>query len=314
MHTVSWAEYRLSRLMLGTVQFGMPYGVANRTGQPTFEDIVAMVAAAIDGGVNGFDTAAAYGDSEALLGRALRQLGVTERVVVVTKVLPLTPDDVEDGARAAQAIERSVAASRRRLGMDCLPVVLFHREADARYLEVLERLRDRGWLRHAGVSCDNHPGATETLVAHSGVAALQLPANILDRRHVRSGVVQQAAQHDVAVFIRSVYLQGLLLMPEGAIPEPLQAVLPVRRQFAAIAGDAGLTLSALAVRYMLGMPGVTSVLAGVETLAQVRENIALFAAGPLPADVHAAVNAVHPDLPEMVITPSMWGKPQPEQR
>ena len=60
---------KLSRLMLGTVQFGQPYGVANRTGQPTATEVREIVAAAIDGGVNCFDTAAAYGTSEQVLGQ-----------------------------------------------------------------------------------------------------------------------------------------------------------------------------------------------------------------------------------------------------
>ena len=80
MLTSTWNNEQLSRLMLGTVQFGMPYGVANRTGQPSYPDVVAILAAAVEGGVNCFDTAAAYGTSEDVLGRALRELGIADRV------------------------------------------------------------------------------------------------------------------------------------------------------------------------------------------------------------------------------------------
>jgi aryl-alcohol dehydrogenase-like predicted oxidoreductase len=309
MESKRFADYNLSRLMLGTVQFGLPYGVANRTGQPGYDAVREIVAAALEGGVNCFDTAAAYGSSEEVLGRVLHELGVADRVVVVTKVRALTPEESADPALTAPAIEQSVAESRRRLRLDCLPAVLFHRESDARHLNVLERLKAKGWLRHAGVSCDNRPGPAADFVASGQVAAMQLPGNVLDRRHQQSGVFRAAAARGVAVFIRSVYLQGLLVMPEETIPLALRDIVPVRRRLAAIANEAGLTLAELAVRYMLSQPGVTSVLTGVETVAQIRENVALFNRGPLTADVVAALDAAVPDLPETLLTPALWPAP-----
>ena len=306
METKRFAEYDLSRMMLGTVQFGMPYGVANRTGQPSYRDVLDIITAAVEGGVNCFDTAAAYGTSEEVLGRALRELGLLERVVVVTKVRVLSPEVLADAAKTAQAIEHSVAESRQQLGIECLPIVLFHRETDGVHLDVLESLKARGWLKHAGVSCDNRPGLAQPLVAGGRAAALQLPGNALDRRHQKTGVFREAAARGVAVFIRSVYLQGLLVMPEDVIPPALHEVVPVRRRLATIAHEAGMTLAELALRYMLAQEGVTCVLTSVETVAQVRENIALFEHGPLAADMVKTVDAAVTELPEMVLTPGQW--------
>jgi aryl-alcohol dehydrogenase-like predicted oxidoreductase len=306
MLTSTWNHRQLSRLMLGTVQFGMPYGVANRTGQPAYEDVLAIVAAAVEGGVNGFDTAAAYGTSEEVLGRALHELGVADRVVVVTKVRPLAAAELADVGLAAQAIERSVADSRQRLRLDCLPVVLFHREEDAVHLNVLDELQQKGWLCQAGVSCDNRPGPAAEFVSAGTVSALQLPGNVLDQRHQRSGIFRAAAARGVAVFIRSVYLQGLLLMPEDDVPAALRGVVPVRHSLASIAAQGGMSLAELASRYMLSQDGVTSVLAGVETVAQVRENLAIFARGPLSGDMLDAIDSVIPELPESLLTPKLW--------
>lgn len=300
-----------SRLMLGTVQFGLSYGVANRVGQPDYQDVVEIVAAALEGGVNAFDTAAAYGTSEEVLGRVLHELGMTEHVVVVTKVRSLTPDELVDPGLAGLAIEKSVAESRRRLRLDCLPFVLFHRESDAVHMDLLKRLQAKGWLRQMGVSCDNSPGPAAGFAAMPAVGALQIPASILDRRHLQAGSFTAASVHGVAVFVRSVYLQGLLVMPEHEIPASLQAVVPVRRALAGVATAAGMTLAELAVRYMLGQPGVTSVLTGVETVSQIRENVILFGRGPLPPDVLAAVNAVVPELPHTILTPGLWPQQQP---
>jgi aryl-alcohol dehydrogenase-like predicted oxidoreductase len=306
MQTRIFAEYELSRMMLGTVQFGLPYGIANTRGQPDYRGVLEILETAIEGGVNCFDTAAAYGSSEDVLGRALRELGVLEDVVVVTKVQHLSPEERADDATARRIIEQSVEASRRRLGIDRLPLVLFHREADAKHLGVLESLKEKGWLRHGGVSCGNRPGGAVRFARVPEVEALQIPANLLDRRHQRSGALEVAAANDVAVFVRSVFLQGLLLMPEDRIPEHLVDVISVRRGLDEIRTEAGLSPPELAIRYMLSQPGVTCVLTGVESVEQARENIRIFERGALDADTMRAVEEVEPNLPEKVVTPSMW--------
>ena len=295
-----------SRLMLGTVQFGLPYGVANRRGQPTYHEVVEILAAAAEGGVNCCDTAAIYGASEEVLGRALHELHLSERMTVVTKLRPLTPAEAEDADLAARAIAASVDESRRRLRLDCLPLVLFHREVDAAHLGALLELCERGLVERVGVSCDNEAGPAARFAATRGVSALQLPANILDGRHRRGGSIEAAAARGSSVFLRSIYLQGLLLMPEPAIPEVLRSVVPVRRTLRALAALAGLPLADLAVRRMLGLPGVTSLVVGVETVGQLRENLALFARGPLDAELAAAVDAAVPELPAAVLTPAQW--------
>ena len=146
------------------------------------------------------------------------------------------------------------------------------------------------------------------LAKQSGISALQLPANLLDRRPQQCGVFGVAAENDTAVFVRSVLLQGLLQMPESGVPAALREVVPVRRQLMAIAEAAGVTLGELAIRYMLAQRGVTSLVIGVETVAQVRDNLATVQRGPLDGQLVEAVDAVVPNLPERVVTPSMWNE------
>src|SRR5690349_2612636 len=91
MRRSTFAALELSQLMLGTVQFGMAYGIANKSGQPAYEEARDILAAAYEGGVNCLDTAASYGNSEATIGRALQELGLREQFAVVTKVPPVPP-------------------------------------------------------------------------------------------------------------------------------------------------------------------------------------------------------------------------------
>ena len=294
-----------SKLMLGTVQFGLPYGVANRTGQPSPADVRRIVETAYEGGIHCFDTAAAYGTSEQVLGQALVDLGLTDRVCVVTKVRPLNEAELADERLAEQAIEDSVANSRRLLHLERIPIVLFHRETDAAYLPLLAKLKDRGWLGAHGVSCDHYPEPVLGFLKQQ-INAVQLPGNLLDPRHLHSPVLDLAHQQGVKVFIRSVYLQGLLVMPEAEIPTALHAVIPIRRRLFELAAAAGLTPAELALRYLLSVPTVTSVLVGVETIPQIQENLALQARGPLEPDLLEQIHKTVPTLPEICITPRLW--------
>ena len=83
-------ELNLSRLVLGTVQFGIKYGVANQTGKPQIHEVMDILQQAIEGGVNCLDTAPSYGESEEVIGRCLKEMGLLDSVYVLTKVRPIT--------------------------------------------------------------------------------------------------------------------------------------------------------------------------------------------------------------------------------
>ena len=120
------------------------------------------------------------------------------------------------------------------------------------------------------------------------------------------GAFAAAARQGVAVFVRSAFLQGLLLMPEASIPAALAGVVPWRRLLERLAADAGLAMGELAIRYLLAIEGVTSVLIGVETLEQLEQNLAYFRRGPLAADVLSAIERLALAPSDLEITPRLW--------
>lgn len=299
-----------SRLTLGTVQLGMPYGVANRTGQPDLSEARDMVRLALDHGVNTFDTAAAYGESELVLGRVIADLGVAPQVTVITKIPGLSAEAARSPAVAASEIAKSLEQSQARLGLATLPLVLFHVETDHVHLPLLEPWLKRGQVRAAGVSCGFVSELAVQIANRPEVSAIQIPINLLDRRHRDGGTVATAAAQGVKIFLRSVFLQGLLLMPESDIPAHLRSVITVRQPLEALARQAGMSLQELGLRHALSLSGVSSVLVGVERAAQLRENLAIYQRGPLPAELFAAVEAasqsVSQQIPEFLMTPSRW--------
>lgn len=302
----SIADLTFSPLVVGTAQFGLPYGIANRTGQPEFSEVCDIIRCAIENGATTFDTATAYGESEEVLGRALHEIGAHTQATIIAKVPHVSKMDAERTAANVKAlIRRSVETSLKRLRLEQLPLCLFHDTADIEYMEVLLALKAEGLVRHVGVSVVR-PDQFEAVLSTPGVEAAQIAASLLDQRILRSGNLARAVQAGMAVFIRSVYLQGLIVMPEDDIHESLRAVIPVRRQLEMIASEAGMTVTEMALRYALSLPGITGVLTGVETVAQMKENAVMARRGKLNESLMQRISQAVPTLPETILFPWYW--------
>jgi len=276
-----------SKLMLGTVQFGMDYGVANTSGKPSFETVKQILAEAFDGGVNALDTAPEYGSSEEVIGEALRELGLSDRFQIVTKI-----PGIPTGTDPEKFIENSLRTSLKRLQTETLSAALIHVEDDSIYLDILKSMKDKGLIREAGISLNT--------LAHKDdgddADCLQIPCSLLDHRFDHC-----FARRDRHCFIRGAYLQGMLLMPIEKIF--ISEVAEKRRQLESL----GIPMAELAIRYLLAKPGSKSILTGVETVAQLRENLRISNMTPLTADLIDAVEEiVLPPLEEMCVSPWLW--------
>jgi aryl-alcohol dehydrogenase-like predicted oxidoreductase len=310
MKTTQLGDLHLSQLMLGTVQFGLPYGVANVSGQPSFEDVCAILQCAHEGGVNCLDTAPIYGESEEVLGRALHELKLGDAMCVVSKTLRL----VEENASAAEIermAESEVLRSLERLQLEALPVCLIHVQENFRYVEALQRLKEKGLIRHVGCSVTK-PSAAHEIIRSGLCEAVQLPTSILDRRFSHSGIFEEARERGVAIFVRSAYLQGLILMEPDGVPDDLRAVVPALQELRALAAELNLGMEELALRYVLGLRGLSCVVVGVESTAQMRRNLEVFESGALNATVQQHMEALDFDLPDLIFEPWRWQKRMPD--
>ncbi|MFA6100905.1 MAG: aldo/keto reductase [Victivallaceae bacterium] len=295
-----------SKLMLGTVQFGLNYGIANTAGKPSYENARDIIQAAYESGVNCLDTAAGYGDSEAVLGRALAELNLKDKMEVISKVPGISQQNLSESA-AERFIVESVENSLARLGIKRLTACLFHVEQDIKYIGILQSLERKGLIGGAGISLDTNQYCNDAIAA--GIKYVQLPYNILDKRF--DAFFSLAQKNGIVVFARSVYLQGLLLMPEDKIRESLHEVIPIRCKLACLAADAGMDMSELCMRFVLSNPAITSVLTGVDNIEQFKHNLQLIEKGPLSAALQQKIKASIPLLDEKIIRPSLWNKIPP---
>lgn len=276
------------RLALGTVQFGLAYGVAGRKAPVPADEACAILARAWDHGIRRLDTAPGYGDIESRIAALSGDLPFE----IVSKI-PATPRGSEEVAR--DHVRTSVARSRARLG-ERLAGLLFH-DAD----DLLAPLAAATWdeARAAGVplgpSCYD-PATFETLAARFPLGMAQLPGNALDQR------VRRLAPGRAEITLRSVFLQGLLLMPvEEAARQVPRAAAALRRWRDYCAGLALCPLEA-ALSLAKGLPSIAYCVVGVDSHAQLDEIAAAWErARPRTAD---SLNIADPDI----IDPRRWPK------
>ena len=251
------------RLALGTAQFGLAYGLNNEAGQPTPAAVAEVLAAARAAGLTLLDTAAAYGNSEARLGEILEEDADFE---IITK-LPAGPP-----AEVAQHLAASLARLRRTR----LYGVLFHafgplQTEPAAWL-ALQAARAAGQVARIGVSL-YHPHEAEWLLAQDwDVNLVQVPYSVLDQRF--AAVLPRLAARGVEVHVRSAFLQGLLLREPDALPPFFRPLAPKLVRLRALAAGAGVPLSAAALLFAAGAPGVARVVIGVDSVANLHENLA----------------------------------------
>lgn len=290
----------MATLALGTVQFGMGYGIANTSGRPGIDTVAAILDCARAAGARVLDTAIAYGEAEQVLGR----IGL-EGWQIVTKLPPL-PEGQPDPAGWMRA---QVEGSLSRLGVARLHGLLLHNPVQmhgplaATLAAGLESLRAEGLAERVGVSIQHPDHDLPAVLAHLVPGLIQSPLNLLDRALVDHGWAARLRALGCEVHARSALLQGLLAMPAAQRPRFFAQWPGIWQAWDGWLARTGLDPAAACLRFVRAQPDVTACVVGAETLAQMQ---ALVAAGdaPLPS---------LPDWPDPpdpdLITPSRWKTP-----
>jgi spore coat polysaccharide biosynthesis protein SpsF len=302
---------RPAELIIGSVQLGLAYGAANRTGKPDRQTALRLVRRAADAGVGGFDTARAYGDSEERLGEALQGRGVR----TITKLSPLSELTAESSLRQIEtAVDTSIDRSLRALRRKTLDCVLLHRAVHmtafgGRVWKRLENHLANGTVKALGVSVQSPKEALEAL-EHPNVRHLQLAFNILDWRWAEADAIAAIRKsRAVTVHARSVFLQGVLASGEPSVWPRVEGVdAPVLISWLnACASEFGRQNAAdLCLAYVRGQDWIDGVVIGMETEEQFDANLLLSTRPPLALADCAAIEAARPRVPEQLLDPAHW--------
>jgi hypothetical protein len=264
-------------LALGSAQFGLRYGIANALGQVPVAAVAAILRCGLDSGLDTIDTAVAYGASEACLG----EVGVTGWRVV-TKLPPM-PDGVTD---ASGWVAEQVRGSLQRLRLHRLDALLLHRPADlhgargAALLRAIEALKAGGQIGAAGISI-YAPEELDRVWPLWRPDIVQAPCSVLDRRLIRSGWLGRLKSQGTRVHFRSVFLQGLLLMPASRRPVYFDRWRGLLDGWSDWCLTQKVSPLSAALAFACGVAGMERIVVGVESVAQLQEILAA-ASGEAP--------------------------------
>lgn len=300
----------VSEISFGCVELGIPYGIGVKQASDMLPEAeaVRLLQAALDEGINFFDTAPAYGTSEALLGQAFADR--RDRAVICTKA-PHQAADSELLARPEElrrVLEQALTASLHQLRTDYVDVYMLHRATDEALgspalIGILRDFRDRGLIRAFGAS--TYPGGTTgTALASEAWEVLQIAIHAMDRRE--EPYLRQAVEAGVGIVTRSVLFKGILT-DRGRQLHPALAAVAAHRQRLIDALPEGSSLAAAATQYILGLPGVSSVLLGIDRLVYLEQALAAATAPAMPAATRSAWDALaYPD-PDFLDLPA-WDR------
>lgn len=297
MKQVIWNNHHLSRLCLGTVQLGLSYGIANSKGKPTSEESDKILSAVTENGINCFDTAIAYGNSEQVLGDFFSH--TEKKFHVITKLssqhLSSQPDILSD--------------SLRRLRQNRLFAVLLHDstllENPLEFEQKVRYIKDR-YTDYAGLSIYTH-GEFSQAVLSPAVDIIQIPFNLLDQRAVSRGWIDEAKKANKLLFIRSIFLQGLLLLDPQTADQKVPGSGVWLEKIDALAHNLSLTKAQLALSFVMSAAPDAVIIFGCETYDQALQNIENFEQiQNLAPDTMNTLFTLFNAIPASIYLPSQW--------
>ena len=290
-----------SRICLGTVQFGLDYGVSNSKGKLPIEESKETLRIADSSGILVYDTAPAYGNSEAVLGELLSS---SPEIKIVTKTVKVEASNIS--LIDLQFVDDNFKESLRSLKKSTVYALLVHHADDLlkpggkAYYDLLCDWKAKGIVEKIGLSIYSW----EQYLNISGdmpVDIVQLPLNVLDQKWVKRGYLKLMKSHGVEIHARSVFLQGLLLMDEASLHDYFRPIKKNLENWWGNLHESNITKLQGALQYVLGIDDVDYLVVGVSSPNELVEII------------EAATNQV--DLPlydeldlsdTEYVNPSLW--------
>lgn len=252
----------IDKIVLGTVQFGLDYGINNQVGKVSSNEILAILSEAGSAGIRYLDTSSAYGESEAALGRAFDNCPFD--FSVITKY-----------PKGEATVRESFDGSLQRLGKSSVYGYLVHHfdyfQSNPAIWKEFENLKREGRVSKIGFSL-YHPGQLMELLDQGiGFDLLQFPYNLFDRQF--EPYLEALHQSGVEIHTRSVFLQGLFfkdLETLGTTLEPLRPYLSSLRNYCT---QKKRTLEELSLGYVANSPYIDGILIGIDSVSQLQDNI-----------------------------------------
>jgi spore coat polysaccharide biosynthesis protein SpsF (cytidylyltransferase family)/aryl-alcohol dehydrogenase-like predicted oxidoreductase len=328
---VSWKElsnklkdvddYRITKapvekLVLGSAQFGLSYGINNKIGRPKFKDVYEIVKKAIYNGVVYIDTAREYGKSELVLGRVLKT-DLKSKSKIITKLSVLDECQQDEKKKVVELfVKGSVFESCVKLNTQTLDCLMFHRfehlyQWHGVVLKTLVSLQEQGYIDKLGISVQSPEELTKAL-DYCEINFIQMPFNILDDRWdvCIDKIIKTKENRSLIVHTRSALLQGLLVSKNKDIWKQANVDscdIVNWLESCYIKYNRGSIID-LCLAYVRTQSWIDGVVVGMETLEQLDQNLSIFG-NPLMKDNEIKdIILSRPKVSKSTLNPSNWSE------
>lgn len=258
----------LAKIIIGTVQFGLNYGVTNHEGMVSSFEVKKILDSAASYGLKTIDTARLYGESEDVLG-----LHHHNRFEIITKFSYVPENSTEEQTKVF--VQENLNTSLEKLKISSTKALLVHNVADfLKYpkviLELSEELKKQGKIEQFGVSLYNPEQAKKVLEIFTP-DIIQFPMNVFDQTFIESGALELMKKKGVETHIRSVFLQGIILQSAYKLDPFFDFFKPHYLNYEKFLNSNGLSHVMSALKFVLDNPLVDKFLIGVCSQVQLEE-------------------------------------------
>ena len=291
---------------LGTVQFGIDYGVQGGK-QPEFEDVSKILDYAITHNIDNFDTASAYGNAEKRLGKFVKvnpTVACNMRFISKLKPDAFAKKSIEEWGDIAR---QCATDSLNTIGINKFYAYLFHNAAyinDENAVRALVSVKKHNLAECIGASVYSPEEAMKAL-EFDEIDVIQVPYNVFDRRLDKCGFFDKAHKKGVKVYARSSLLQGLVVMEPDNLPKQMQFAQDYLIKFRDICRDYDMSALQTAIGCVAQKQGIDYIVFGVDNINQLQEYIALQDTH-LPEEMIDRIDTTFDEVEERFVNPSMW--------
>lgn len=285
-----------NKLILGTVQMGLDYGISNPNGQISTDESFKILEMAYDRGLRVLDTAEAYGNAHEVIG-GFHAKYANKKFKIITKL----PHKIDD------KIESKVAIYLKQLNVSKLEALLFHNfetyERNKGALKPLSQLKENGLVDKIGVSIYTNEQMIR-VIDDPLINVIQLPFNILDNIQLRGELILRAKEAGKEVHTRSCYLQGLIFQEPSDKKKIVKLLKKELIEIKRISNRYNCSIQQLALNYCLQQTSIDRVLIGVDNSEQFTQNIELCEKG-ISDEIVRELNMIQVSDVNL-LNPSLW--------
>jgi aryl-alcohol dehydrogenase-like predicted oxidoreductase len=282
------------KIILGTVQLGVPYGINNIIGKPDVRQAYQILQEAQDIGIKLLDSADAYGDSLNVIGEFMKS-SKTNSFEVISKF-------VGDHEKLEFKVDRTL----RDIGRPRLYAYLYHRYSDylsGIYALQIQGLKEKGKIDRIGVSLHSVDELIK-VIHDSTIDLIQVPLNIFDSGAQKMDLLQVARNKGKEIHVRSVFLQGLFFKDPATLTGNLIGLRQPLQQLRDLIGHHDLDMRTICLSFVLNVPFVDRVIIGVDSKVQLIENLKSITS-EFPRNLLDEIKAI-PILDRALLNPSAW--------